>query len=690
MSLFNSKEQIDLKKLRNLSLLIFVFALLFQDILYAEYDYTLDTNATKTKYGIFANYGMTSHIADFQKLQGYPNCCLGFRSTNAFNPELGILLEANLDLENRLSFRLSFASFDAKFRESESETVLVDGKEAIGTFEHRLDASFSELSLQALYNKRLTGDLFVAAGINVGFLLNKTFHQSEVLVEPATRGTFKDETRIRNEFSGDIKSSQDFQLALELGLNYEFPINRKKFVFLAPELNFKYFFTPMVQSTNWNRMIINLGLALKYRTPPTPPPPPPPPPDPKFIYELPIPEKPPITSASLLAIEVDENGNPKQSVGIKIEDFVSLNVRPLLNYVFFEQNSSVLPSRYKVYTAQETETFNLKSLQQLDAMKTYYQVLNIFGKRLQDHPKVKIKIVGCNSNIDSEKGNLELSKARATTVFNYFKDVWKISEDRMKIEARNLPDQESKSDTISGQQENMRVEIQTQDEEMTEPVMTIDTLRVLNPTNIRFIPKVKSITGIDKWRIFAEQDSKVLFDQSGQGMPPSKIDWKINNEDANTPRSSSPLNYVLQIVDSLGQSVNTSPEVYPIEQLTVDRKRLERQEDKEFEYYSLILFDYGKSNLGSEHKKVVDFVKNRITKTAKVYIQGFSDSMGNEEVNLKISESRAKAVAKRLGLDQATVEGKGESELLYDNSLPEGRFYCRTVKITVETTVKDN
>jgi arginase family enzyme len=36
------------------------------------------------------------------------------------------------------------------------------------------------------------------------------------------------------------------------------------------------------------------------------------------------------------------------------------------------------------------------------------------------------------------------------------------------------------------------------------------------------------------------------------------------------------------------------------------------------------------------------------------------------------------------------VKGLGESVLLYDNSQPEGRFYCRTVEIVVETPIEKN
>jgi outer membrane protein OmpA-like peptidoglycan-associated protein len=119
-------------------------------------------------------------------------------------------------------------------------------------------------------------------------------------------------------------------------------------------------------------------------------------------------------------------------------------------------------------------------------------------------------------------------------------------------------------------------------------------------------------------------------------------------------------------------------------------KRRSGQSDKEYEYYSLILFDYGKSDLGFEHKKVVDFVKGRLSEGSKLLIYGYTDSMGEEEVNLKLSDKRAKSVLKRLEISEnINYEGKGESELLYDNSLPEGRFYCRTVTIDIETPIKN-
>jgi outer membrane protein OmpA-like peptidoglycan-associated protein len=63
--------------------------------------------------------------------------------------------------------------------------------------------------------------------------------------------------------------------------------------------------------------------------------------------------------------------------------------------------------------------------------------------------------------------------------------------------------------------------------------------------------------------------------------------------------------------------------------------------------------------------------------------------MGEADYNQKLSERRAASVHDLLRefLPNAAIrsEGVGESQLLFDNTLPEGRFYCRTVQILVET-----
>jgi outer membrane protein OmpA-like peptidoglycan-associated protein len=170
---------------------------------------------------------------------------------------------------------------------------------------------------------------------------------------------------------------------------------------------------------------------------------------------------------------------------------------------------------------------------------------------------------------------------------------------------------------------------------------------------------------------------------------PKQFSWKINKK--NIEDIESDLAYSISAVDSIGQISNSKTKRIPVLVKDIAGKKRLGEVDREFEYYSLILFDYGKSELGYEHKKVVDFVKDRVNTNSKISIYGFTDSMGDIDVNQRLSEKRAKSVLQRLNIsNDPLVEGKGETQLLYDNTLPEGRFYCRTVTIDIETPVVNN
>ena len=81
-------------------------------------------------------------------------------------------------------------------------------------------------------------------------------------------------------------------------------------------------------------------------------------------------------------------------------------------------------------------------------------------------------------------------------------------------------------------------------------------------------------------------------------------------------------------------------------------------------------------------------MRGRITPGSQVRIVGYTDMVGSEEYNQRLSQQRAAAVAQELRVPNAAVVGNGERLPLYDNRMPEGRFYNRTVEIIVEAPRK--
>jgi outer membrane protein OmpA-like peptidoglycan-associated protein len=127
---------------------------------------------------------------------------------------------------------------------------------------------------------------------------------------------------------------------------------------------------------------------------------------------------------------------------------------------------------------------------------------------------------------------------------------------------------------------------------------------------------------------------------------------------------------------------------FNVEQVTLRKKRVERIADRTIDRYSLILFDFDAATLGAANGRIVDFVKGRLAPDAMVTVTGHTDRTGAEEYNARLSARRATATAETLAHPNTTATGLGESNLLFDNELPEGRFYCRTVNIVVETPIE--
>lgn len=138
---------------------------------------------------------------------------------------------------------------------------------------------------------------------------------------------------------------------------------------------------------------------------------------------------------------------------------------PILNYVFFDLGKSEIPTRYKLFkNPNETKSFNEDSLKG-SPLEKYYDVLNVMASRLVKLPTLKISITGCNDGTTDEEKSAGLSKARAQSVYSYFRDIWGISEDRMQLIIRERPALVSNLKDTNGIKENRRVEITVQNED---------------------------------------------------------------------------------------------------------------------------------------------------------------------------------------------------------------------------------
>ncbi len=97
----------------------------------------------------------------------------------------------------------------------------------------------------------------------------------------------------------------------------------------------------------------------------------------------------------------------------------------VLNYVFFDKNSSELRPEYATLP-NHSATLTFDESGYSDQMEQYHNILNVLGARMVMYGKAKLTITGCNSDTVEEKGNLTLSHARAIRIQEYLTSVWKI------------------------------------------------------------------------------------------------------------------------------------------------------------------------------------------------------------------------------------------------------------------------
>ncbi|HEY0029255.1 MAG TPA: OmpA family protein [Bacteroidia bacterium] len=103
-----------------------------------------------------------------------------------------------------------------------------------------------------------------------------------------------------------------------------------------------------------------------------------------------------------------------------------------------------------------------------------------------------------------------------------------------------------------------------------------------------------------------------------------------------------------------------------------------------------ILFDIGSHTLKPEAKSNIDELAKVLQKydDTNVLIEGHTDNTGSDDLNMKLSEKRADAVAdyaKSLGVSgiRMAIKGYGEAQPLDDNTTEKGRTENRRVEIAI-------
>ncbi|MBN8573499.1 MAG: OmpA family protein [Candidatus Kapabacteria bacterium] len=634
--------------------------------------------------GLFGGVNFNQHTADFQGLPGIPSCCPQYENGSGSGFAVGALIELPLFTDVSLAIRPNFSSYNAELTSKEFNPIrLADQTIGQAEFNHVLVSNFSALSVDGLLQYKVLNRLGLVGGVRVGILSSGTFTQSEKIT--SNNGTFKNGKTIQNEFTGDIPDRATLNAGFTLGLMYDLSLNSRQTLKLVPEALFSYGITPLVSNLSWNNHYFRVGVSLKYSPFETVKPVIVPE---EKMQEKPtepvLAEKPKIAPAEVAATIYTNDNKPATEQKLIVRELLSKQVVPMLPMIFFDQKSSQIPQRYIQITKNETDKFSEKQLRESEGLAAYYQTLNVIGSRMKNNAKFTIKIIGSNSDAGEEKGNISLSQARVNSVKKYLSEVWSINESRITSETRNLPAKFSNIESEEGRQENSRLEFVSSNPALLAPIIVFDTARAItyNRMDIELTGGLPAVVGRWGFNAKGKDNSKyVIYDNYGTPVT-RQFSWDIDNSSVlEFLRTQNSIAVNAFVESESGDKVDVTTASIP-----VDYKVLELGKDSSVavKTFNVIMFDVDKYELNEENKNYLQQLIPEVTATSRLTITGYTDRTGDAAYNQTLSLNRARSVAREIGSPNVIIKGVGESRPLYDNNLPEGRFYNRTVEVIIE------
>lgn len=224
----------------------------------------------RTSYGIFGDYALNVHTANFKGLPGIPSCCPDYQSGLGSGAALGVLVRrpvsSSWDIELRGDYQLQSATLIS----TQPTYVLLNGSSTQGQFEYRMASSLSNIGVDALAGWSVVPKMRLMAGLRVASSLTSTFSQVESITQPEGAGTFLDSagndthSRTRNQYAAAIPNSEKMQWSAIVGASFNLPVNPSQTLFLSPEILLNVALTDITTAVSWRANAVRAGVSLLY------------------------------------------------------------------------------------------------------------------------------------------------------------------------------------------------------------------------------------------------------------------------------------------------------------------------------------------------------------------------------------------------------------------------------------------
>ncbi|WGQ10653.1 OmpA family protein [Pedobacter gandavensis] len=508
------------------------------------------------------------------------------------------------------------------------------------------------------------GNFYLFAGPRVAMNLQKDFNYTQ-LKQPNTDAEFS-EVR-KTLISGQV------------GIGYDIPVS-------APESNTRFVISPFVsyhpyfgqdvrEIESWSITTIRAGVALKFG---------------KARKAVRASQPAPVAPLQEVSFSVRA---PKE---ILVKRAVSETL-PLLNYVFFDEGSAALPDRYTLLSKNQAVDFKEVQLQNEVVadkagrsgrqLSVYYNILNIVGARMKANPEISITLSGAS------KAGPEEGRKFAAAVKNYLTTIFEIPASKIAINGRTKPVDPSEQPGGTKELELLRAGDRRVDIQSTSDKLMMEVGGgMMKPVQINTMQTDSMdshvVFNVNRATELLKSYTIDLTDQQGQVQ---RFGPFTKNQESIAAKSILGTNekgvYKVVMLGETKEGTKTQKE---------STVQLQSQQEilQTGNRYS-VLFNFNKANTAAAYEQfLTEVVAPLISNGSTITIRGYTDIIGSEDYNNKLSQKRAQqaqqileqasAKAGRSNVSFETLgSGEDSASAPFNNNLPEERFYNRTVIIDI-------
>jgi outer membrane protein OmpA-like peptidoglycan-associated protein len=512
---------------------------------------------------------------------------------------------------------------------------------------------------------------YIFAGPTISFNVTKAFTYNQEK-QPETRGDWSDINK--TVFSGQAGAGIDIPLSARTSPTQ---------MTVSPFVSFLTDFGHDPRTVeSWSLYTVRAGIALKFGT------------SRKLI---------PVKTAE---VETTIPAEKEVQFSVRAPKVVPLSRQvketfPLINSVFFNQESTDIPARYIVLNNNQASSFkeaqlqegqpdNLNNGRSARQLAVYHNILNIMGDRMRSNPQSTIALTGSSSKNPAE------GKIMAENMRQYLVTVFGINGSRISVEGRDKPAISSEQPGADKELALLREEDRRVDIVSTSPELL---MQVGGSSSAYLKPVEINTTEADPL------DSYVLFNTDGA--LESLKSWSVDlTDEQGSVKHYGPYTQDQAAVSGKAILGNSQQGNYTItmrgqtkngniirKESYVSLMKMDDPKQQGLRYSILFNFDKSKS-IASYQNFLTDIVAPLVADNGTVIIHGHTDIIGEEAYNHTLSGERTisaqhiieQALAKA-GTKGVTFQSNGFGEdagtATFGNTLPEERFYNRTVIIDI-------